>query len=467
MEELERQDIQGILLSSYSHLYWAFYVLLQVQEPGAARRGLSAIINKVTTAERKVEGASVNVALTQTGLTKLGLDPAALDSFPIAFREGMSSPHRARILGDTDGSDPTAWKWGGPEKPVDILLMLFAPEQKAVEAQLEQARLLFPANGVIEIDTLAAQRYPDNKEHFGFADGIGQPVVEGSGRLKRQLERTGHATEIKAGEFILGYVNEYGVPSDSPMVDPATDPGSFLPESAAGSRDLGRNGTYLVFRQMTQDVAGFWNFLDEATRQTDGQSDPCARDRLGAKFVGRWKSGAPLVEAPDFDRPELGNHNDFGYAQSDPDGFACPFGAHVRRSNPRDSIGDDPEEALVRVRRHRLLRRGRSYGCRAADPLVKDGEERGLHFICLNSDLERQFEFVQQTWINNPVFAGLSGEVDPLVGELEKGKGLMTIQSRPVRARVHHLRRFTTIKGGAYFFLPGIRALRYLSSLGS
>ena len=291
--------------------------------------------------------------------------------------------------------------------------------------------------------------------------------MEGSGRLKRQLKRTGHATEIKAGEFILGYVNEYGIPSDSPAVDPAKDPRRLLPESSAGGRDLGRNGSYLIFRQVAQDVADFWRFLDGATRQSNGQSNPEARDRLGAKFVGRQKSGAPLVEAPETDRPELGNHNDFGYARRDPHGFACPFGAHTRRANPRDSIGDDPEEALVRVRRHRLLRRGRSYGPRAADPLVEDGQERGLHFLCLNSDIERQFEFVQQTWLNNPVFAGLSGEVDPLVGDPKKGADLMTIQSSPVRACVHHLRRFVTIKGGAYFFLPGIRALRYLSSLES
>jgi len=469
MEELERKDIQGILLSSYSHLYWAFYVLLQIKEPGAARRGLSAVIDKVTTAEGKEEGASINIALTKTGLSKLGLDPTAIDTFPIAFLEGMSSDHRARILGDSGESAPSEWRWGGPDpdKSIDILLMLFAPDEPAVEAQLQQARLLLPANGVVELATLAAQRYPDSKEHFGFADGIGQPVVAGSGREKRQRQRTGHATEINAGEFILGYVNEYGIPSDSPTVDAAKDPHQLLPDKMEGGRDLGRNGTYLVFRQIAQNVADFWQFLDEATRQPNGQSNPEARDRLGAKFVGRYKSGAPLVETPDEDKPELANHNDFGYAQSDPHGFACPFGSHARRANPRDSIGDDPEEALKRARRHRLLRRGRSYGPRATDPLVDDGQERGLHFICLNSDIERQFEFVQQTWLNNPVFAGLSGEVDPLVGDQQKGNAIMTIQSSPVRACVHNLRQFVTTKGGAYFFLPGIRALRYLSSLDS
>ncbi len=216
---------------------------------------------------------------------------------------------------------------------------------------------------------------------------------------------------------------------------------------------------------MSQNVADFWGFLDEATRTSNGRSDEKTRERLGAKFVGRWKSGAPLVQAPGEDRPDLANENNFEYAKLDPHGFACPFGAHVRRANPRDSLGDDPEDALARTRRHRLLRRGRSYGPRAADPLVEDGKERGLHFICLNSDIERQFEFVQQTWINNPVFHGLTGEVDPLIGDVDRGKGLLTMQSDPIRTCIHDLRGFSTVKGGAYFFLPGLRALRYLSSL--
>jgi deferrochelatase/peroxidase EfeB len=89
-----------------------------------------------------------------------------------------------------------------------------------------------------------------------------------------------------------------------------------------------------------------------------------------------------------------------------------------------------------------------------------------LHFICLNSDIERQFEFVQQTWINNPVFGGLNGEVDPLMGHVEKGDAIMTVPADPVRTRVHNIRPFVNVKGGAYFFLPSIRALRYLASLG-
>jgi Dyp-type peroxidase family len=233
--------------------------------------------------------------------------------------------------------------------------------------------------------------------------------------------------------------------------------------------DFGRNGTYLVFRQLQQHVAEFWRFLDEATRRPEGASDPEARARLGAKFVGRWMSGAPLVKYPSSD-PHAGTstfsqENDFAYYETDAHGFACPVGSHIRRSNPRDALGPDAETALKSANRHRILRRGRSYGHRLDDPFVEDGTERGLHFICLNGDLERQFEFIQQTWVNNTTFAGLHGETDPLVGNQDDTGGRFTVQEDPLRSRVHNLRSFVTVKGGAYFFLPGLNALRYLASL--
>jgi deferrochelatase/peroxidase EfeB len=169
--------------------------------------------------------------------------------------------------------------------------------------------------------------------------------------------------------------------------------------------------------------------------------------------------------SPDADDPALSKADDFGYRDSDAQGFKCPIGSHVRRSNPRDTLGPDAATALATANRHRILRRGRSYGVRPKDRRIDDGVPRGLHFLCLNSDIERQFEFVQQTWVNNPVFGGLDGEVDPLVGNLVKGDEIFTVQADPLRRRVHNLERFVTLKGGAYFFLPSIRALRYLASL--
>jgi deferrochelatase/peroxidase EfeB len=188
--------------------------------------------------------------------------------------------------------------------------------------------------------------------------------------------------------------------------------------------------------------------------------------------------------SPDADDPTLSAADDFGYRDSDAFGFKCPIGAHVRRSNPRDTLGPDGPTALKTANRHRILRRGRSYGHRPADPRVADPIDRGLLFLCLNSDIERQFEFVQQTWVNNPVFGGLNVEVDPLIGNINKTEtsspnsnqgnadngeaerdAIFTVQADPLRTRVHNLERFVTVKGGDYFFLPSIRALRYLASL--
>ena len=488
-EALERNDIQGLLFSAYGHLTCAAYLLLRVDDPKAGREWLGRLAEEITLATGKQEGFSVNVALTGAGLARLGLDDDALSTFSSAFRDGMTSPRRTKILGDTGASQPDRWSWGGPKNDeTHLLLMLFADEDQ-IDRQVDRQREAFgKERRIVELMAIRAGREPDSKEHFGFNDGIGQPVIAGTGNLQHQLQRTGHATELDPGEFILGYTNDYGIPSDSPTVAASRDPRELLPAvRAAGGppgaaangavrHDLGRNGTYLVFRQMAQDVAAFWQFLDRATRNETGGSDPEARVRLAAKFVGRWPSGAPLVQYPREDpnagTGQLSNANNFEYAATDGYGFACPIGAHIRRANPRDSLGPDPQTALRSTKRHRLLRRGRSYGKRLENPLTDDREERGLLFLCLNSDIERQFEFVQQTWINNPVFGGLNGEVDPLIGtqpladDQKTGAGIMTVPADPLRTRVLHLSRFVTVKGGAYFFMPGLRALRYLSSLG-
>jgi Dyp-type peroxidase family len=469
---LEREDIQGYIVSGYLHLPCATYVLLRVSDATAARAWLARLTTEITTAEGKQEGTSINVAFTRPGLERLGLSfPETLATFPLSFLEGMASPYRTKILGDDGENDPANWEWGGTEqKRADILLLLFGAEEGTLDALLARQRATFAAGGVVELRALGAGRQPDTHEHFGFNDNITEPALEGTSAVKDSLPDN----VIKAGEVLLSYINDYDQPTDSPMISPAHDPHNLLPNAqpvqgaapdAPVMRDLGRNGTYVVFRHLGQHVADFWNFLDEATRGDNGEINRQESVRLGAKFVGRWPSGAPLVKAPDADNPALSKDDDFKYLESDPHGFKCPVGSHIRRSNPRDSLPPNAKMSLASVNRHRLMRRGRSYGPRAKDPRVQDGIDRGLHFICLNADIERQFEFVQQTWINSPVFNGLCGEVDPLVGHLSKGDEVMTVQGDPVRQRVHNLRRFITVRGGAYFFMPGMKALRYLASL--
>jgi Dyp-type peroxidase family len=476
MAELERKDIQGIVVSAYKHLPCAAYLFLRIKNAPQARAWISQRVTEVMASQNKHASLSINLAFTYTGLKNLGLNQNVLDAFSFPFQEGMAAESRARLLGDIDENDPSGWDWGAPKNPVDVLLLLYAKDETTLNSEMQRQQNAFAGGGVELVKNLQAGRQPNSHEHFGFNDGIGQPVMEGTGNKQRQLQRTHHATELPVGEFLLGHPNVYKVIAPSPAVKPADDPQQLLPvipadaaglNAEAGMHDLGRNGSYLVFRQLAQRVAQFWQFLDKATCAPDGVSNPEARDRLGAKFVGRYKSGAPLVLSPEHDNPELENENNFTYYDKDPHGLACPIGSHVRRSNPRDSLGPDPPTALNSANRHRILRRGRSYGHHLENTLVDDGIERGLHFVCLNSDIERQFEFVQQTWINNPVFAGLDGEVDPLVGNLKKGDSIFTVQAEPLRQRVYGLSRFVVMKGGAYFFLPGMQALKYLASLRS
>ena len=217
-------------------------------------------------------------------------------------------------------------------------------------------------------------------------------------------------------------------------------------------------------RQLEQDVEGFWRYAGQATRRPDGSEDPGARTALAAKMVGRWPSGAPLVETPDRDNPRLSDDNDFGYYRTDPLGLACPLGAHIRRMNPRDSLDPQPgtDASLAVNDGHRLLRRGRSYG---ADTGAQAEGGTGLHFICLAASLIRQFEFVQHTWLNSPTFHGLYDDTDPLIGSRHPRGATFTVPGRPVRRRYRDLPQFVRTRGGAYFFLPGISALRYLDQL--
>ena len=293
---------------------------------------------------------------------------------------------------------------------------------------------------------------------------MSQPFVEG-------LSKTGPPENtVKAGEFLLGYENEYGLYTDRPLLDPSADPDGVLPRDAAGSgrADLGRNGSYLVFRQLRQDVPRFWHFVDTATRTADGRSDPAARVRLAAKMVGRWPSGAPLTLAPDADDPALADANDFAFHEHDRRGARCPIGSHIRRSNPRDSLDPRPGSAASFEinRRHRLLRRGREYGppLSIEEALAGDDRaDRGLHFVCLNANIQRQFEFVNHTWLNNPKFADLYDDADPLVAPSAPHGGTFTMPTEGVRERVTNVPRFVSVRGGAYFLLPGLAALRYLA----
>jgi deferrochelatase/peroxidase EfeB len=296
---------------------------------------------------------------------------------------------------------------------------------------------------------------------------------------------------VRTGEFILGYPNAYDFNPLCPVVPAVDDPDHILPRSAnpyhkqARYRDLGRNGSYIVYRKLEQDVAGFWRFLQDESLRIKGAVDPGFMVWLAAKMVGRWPSGAPLVLAPDSDQTEL-RTDDFLYAREDPRGLACPFGAHIRRTHPRDQIGPAGQiESLRMSSRHRILRRGNQYGPPLFDPTVltrpdqpaalqaivdlqDDGQPRGIHFLCANASIKSQFEFIQQTWANNPTFSGLAKNRDPIAGDNDPvtAPGGMLIPGYHSTLRTAPLPNFVTVRGGAYLFMPGLTTLRYLSEVG-
>ena len=215
------------------------------------------------------------------------------------------------------------------------------------------------------------------------------------------------------------------------------------------------NGGFLVFRKLAQDVKGFQSFVERATRNGDGSNNPDRAKLLSAKMIGRWPSGAPLTLAPEKDNQELGSNKyrnkDFGFATTDHDGFACPVGSHIRRANPRDALAfpPDPKLSLNIANRHRIIRRGRPY----REALAASGNEveQGLLFLAINASLVRQFEFIQQSWLNNPKFNGLYDERDPLSSAIAGGDAMMTMQAKPVRERLDGLPRFVTVRGAHTF----------------
>jgi deferrochelatase/peroxidase EfeB len=249
-------------------------------------------------------------------------------------------------------------------------------------------------------------------------------------------------------------------------------------------RDLGVNGSYVVYRKLQQDVAGFWQFMKRESVRARGEEDAQYMVWLASRCVGRWPSGAPLVVAPHADDPRIGDRDDFLY-RDDPDGLSCPLGAHVRRANPRDDIKPYPSaQSLSMAEAHRLLRRARVFGPSLFKPadltgaasaasrtavlaLAEDGRPRGIHFFCVNASIRSQFEFVQQTWCNNPRLGGLNDNKDPIAGDNDRAgepSSHMTVPARPFRHRTAALPRFVTVKGGAYLFMPSVKALRFLSA---
>jgi Dyp-type peroxidase family len=437
---LEFDDIQHMLLTRTPALTGR-YDFLSFSSAAGGRAWLAAILEKVQSAAEvrasvQKENRWVTVAFTWNGLRALGVDEASLATFPEEFKQGMAA--RAEILGDTGANHPDHWVGGLARPDLHAIAILFARDAaERARCQMEHEKLLAGIEGVEVLSSLDLAATPPldyAHDHFGYRDRLSQPVIEGSG----EEPTPGSGAPLKAGEFILGYPDEDGPPANLPQ-----------PEI------LSKNGSYMAYRRLEEHVGAFRDFLRE-----HGGPTPEEQELLAAKLMGRWRSGAPLVLAPDKDDPALGadmkRNNDFNYKEMDPHGYAVPLGSHIRRMNPRDTA--------VNMNRRRMIRRGATYGPPLPEGTPDDGAERGIAAFVICASLVRQFEFAQNVWINDPKFHELGNERDPIIGT-QDGAFDFTIPKRPIRKKITGLPAFTTVRGGAYFFLPGIQALRYLTTL--
>jgi len=344
---------------------------------------------------------------------------------------------RAAELGDVGESAPEKWEWPLGTSEVHLVIAALAPDQTRLAKVLSPARQAYQQMpGVTAVYRQDCYQLPTGREPFGFRDAIGQPAIEGSGLAGSNPQEA----PLKAGEFILGYLDESGRQPPQPQ-----------PEV------LGRNGSYVALRKLHQDVAAFRRYLAAHT------TSAAEEEWLAAKMMGRWRSGAPLALCPEYDDPKLGadpqRNNDFLYYDDDPKGLKCPLGSHARRMNPRDQF----KHEITQVNRHRLIRRGTVYGPLLPEGVLEDdGAERGIIFVFIGASLSRQFEFVQSEWVNQGTFIGAPSEKDPMCGPND-GTGVFTIPKQPIRQRLHGLPQFVTNRGGEYFFMPGLRALRWLA----
>ena len=469
-------DIQGIVMRGYGYMKAANFFLLSINDTTYAKKWLKEHLSSITNCENKPTVKCLNIAFTKSGFQKMGLPKETVEMFSRDFKDGMITEHKQRILGDIAEDAPKYWEWGGPleQGKLDILLMLYCSDDENLKKESQKLEIEFSKSNLHLLHKLNTSQevLESRKEHFGFTDGLSQPIINTMNRKTKEPEP--EENRIAPGEILLGHENEYGKFAYSPKIKKIDDDSLI---------DFGKNGTYLVFRQLEQDVKTFWEYMNSQTQNEE------ERNMLAAKMVGRWPNGAPLVNHPTQEPKQYNGDTEpfmFINKSNDAFGFKCPIGSHIRRINPRDAFTVNHHEPLPSnkklkkeikksiefVNKHRIVRRGRPYGKPLSSTLdpnemlnaPADSEKRGIQFICLNANIARQFELLQQTWVSNK-FKGLYNDPDPIIGG-PNGKGKdFTIQSEPLRKKVHNLPKFVSVKGGAYFFLPSIKALGVLSNL--
>jgi Dyp-type peroxidase family len=443
---VELADVQGLILRGYT-MAVGRHIGLSVRDVNSARSFLATLtdddpaVPRVTTAEPwpVKPDYCINLGLTYPGLVALEVSPQSLASFPTEYVQGAAA--RAEIVGDIETSAPRHWLAWLLDPGLHLLLSLFAQSPDALDSTTQQLERVW-SSGCLELGRLDGQWLPGNTTHFGYRDGLSQPIIE-------DMPPTGlpdHLPQAPLGEFLLGYPSQqlnYPVPAPP---------------------QLGINGSFAAFRVLAQDVDTFAEFLTEQAART-GMSE----ELLAAKLCGRWRNGTPLVLAPDTDTPDPpippDALNDFDYVgdYGDERGYRCPIGSHIRRMSPRGQqvIGGS-------THLHRILRRGIPYGPPYDPTHPHDGHNRGLLGLFIGVSLRDQFEFLMANWANDGTFtAGLGHTQDPLLGARPThSTATFSIPHPQGPVILDGLSRFVITRGSAYCFLPSITALRYLAEPG-
>lgn len=522
LDKIESSEVQSLVFGGLGFMPFGTAIMMKLGEDVSAnRKWLGEILPHVAfnDGRRLIQDAVITIALGPGGFERLGLPPSALETFPPAFLQGMTGPGRDRILGDTGGNAVGEWWWG--QEGDHVALLVYGSNEKAT-AKLAQSLIAHAEavkhHALVTIPLEPVPRYAgDRKEPFGFVDGTSQPVIRGT---YRGLRNGDPIHLVEPGEFILGYPDNRGNMPPGPHMAATLDPGQCLPINAQcrdfgeniadADREIGRNGSFLVIRQLEQDINAFDAYCESEAARLDGTLPApyeITSEFIAAKMIGRWRDGSSIARfpylsasaitgrqgseavkpmarpmanpggaavavAPAPGMPEakmtavgqraggpvntIAADNDFLFGTEDPEGLRCPFGAHIRRANPRDSLDPGSQDQIDISNRHRIIRIGRGYK-------PAQGQKPGLLFMCLNGDIERQFEFVQQTWLANPKFLTLDHEVDPIVVDGTGGTNGFTIPTREGPIALSPMQRFVTTRGGGYFFLPGKSLLNFLS----
>jgi Dyp-type peroxidase family len=451
MSKLNASDIQGFVLRGYN-LPVARYLFLRLEDAQRGRNLVSRLLSQITTGQRWDGGkpqSTLNIGFTFGGLQRLELPLATLITFPVEFQQGMR--HRAELLGDTGVNSPGQWDPVWREEDVHVWLGINGQSVEALDAcQAAVLSTLDETGGatLVGVQNAAAEVVngrPTTSEHFGFTDGFGNPdylgVERGSQPGQGKLLDDGKTwAPLATGELLLGYADEAGELPVAPV-----------------PHLLAANGTFLVYRKLHQNLATFRTWLDRQSALYGG-----GKEKLAAKLIGRWRDGTPIELSPNGPDPALAQDpnrsTDFTYG-ADADGTRCPMGAHLRRVHPRDAFGFNGRL----INRRRITRRGLPYGPFVAeDKPVADTDDRGVIFMALNASISRQFEFVQQQWIQYGNDSHLGNDKDVLMGN-HGGHGRFVVPGDTTPANppfvCSHLPDFVELRGGDYFFLPSITAL--------